>query len=70
MPSDPRAAGAREAHRLAGAAAGRARELRRRRDDLVRQLRTEDPDRWTYGQIANAVGCSIELVGKILGRKS
>lgn len=36
------------------------------RDRLVRALRAEDPQRWTYAAIARAVGISPELVAKIV----
>jgi hypothetical protein len=66
MPSDPRAVSARQAHRLAGADARRAADQRARRDALVRELRAEDPELWTYSRLAAQVGCSTELVGKIV----
>ena len=64
--SDVRAAQAREAHRLAGetdCAATRHREIR---NCLVRQLRAEDPARWTYAAMASAVRCSPELIAVIV----
>jgi hypothetical protein len=64
--SDARAALAREAHRLAGEAEQRAAQHRAHRDQLVRQLRREDPQRWTYPALAAAVGCSPELVAAIV----
>lgn len=70
MPSDPRAIRAREAHRLAGAAARRAHDQRRTRDTLVRILRAEDPVLWSYGRLAATLGCSQELVGKIVRGES
>ena len=36
------------------------------RDDLVRQLRRTDPQSWSYGQLAKAVGCSPELIALIV----
>ena len=66
MPSDPRAVSAREAHRLAGVAASRAADQRARRDRLVRELRDEDAALWTYARLAATVGCSTELIGKIV----
>ena len=66
MPSDPRAVSAREAHRLAGAAAHRATDQRARRNRLVRELRADDMNYWTYGRLAASVGCSVELIGKIV----
>jgi hypothetical protein len=64
--SDARAVQAREAHRLAGLAADQAGQYRVQRDRLIRQLRAEDPQRWTYPAIARAVGCSPELVAAIV----
>ena len=64
--SDARAALAREAHRLAGEAERRAAQHRARRDQLIRQLRRDDPRRWTYPALAAAVGCSPELVAAIV----
>lgn len=66
MVSDVRAQAAREAHNASQAAlelSGRHRFLR---DRLVRQLRTEDPKRWTYPALAKAVGCSPELIAAIV----
>lgn len=64
--SDPRAAHAREEHRLAGAADRLAAQHRAQRDRLIRQLRTEDPRRWTYAAVAAAVLCSPELAAAIV----
>jgi len=36
------------------------------RDQLVRQLRREDPEQWTYVALAQAVGCSPELIAVIV----
>lgn len=44
-------------------AAGRERLLR---NQIVKTLRTEDPKKWTYGALADAVGCSEELIRKII----
>jgi AraC-like DNA-binding protein len=66
MPSDVRAQQAREHHRAAAddlVAADRHRTLR---NQLVRQLRAEDPERWTYPALATAVGCSPELIAAII----
>ena len=63
---DVRAATAREENRLA-AEAGRSAGLHReRRDHLVRQLRAEDPGRWSYAALAKAVGVSPELIAHIV----
>ncbi|QYN38508.1 hypothetical protein K1T35_15555 [Pseudonocardia sp. DSM 110487] len=64
--SDPRAVQAREAHRLAGDAERLAAQHRAQRDRLVRQLRAEDPARWSYTALAGAVGCSPELIAAIV----
>lgn len=64
--SDARARQAREAHRLAGEAVELAARRREQRDRLIRQLREEDPVRWTYPALAAAVGCSPELVAAIV----
>jgi hypothetical protein len=64
--SDARAAQAREAHRLAGEADRLAAQHRMQRDRLVRQLRADDPGRWSYSALAAAVGCSPELIAAIL----
>lgn len=66
MVSDARAQQAREHHRQAGDATGLAEQHRGQRNRLVRQLRGEDPERWTYAALARAVGCSPELVAAIV----
>jgi AraC-like DNA-binding protein len=63
---DPRATRAREHHRRAAQAEQRAVQHRGQRDRIIRQLRTEDPARWTYAAIATAVGCSPELVAAVV----
>lgn len=45
---------------------GQAGRHRAQRDQLVRQLRAEDPEYWTYPALARAVGCSPELVAYII----
>ncbi len=64
--SDARAVHAREAHRLAGDAERLAAQHRAQRDRLVRQLRAEDPARWSYTALAAAVGGSPELIAAIV----
>lgn len=66
--SDPRAARARELHRKAAQADEVAARYRRERDRLVLQLRAEDPARWSYSAIAEALGCSRELVALVTRR--
>lgn len=66
MPSDARAQQAREAHRLSGLAARQAAQYRETRNRLVRALRAEDPETWTYPALAAAVGISAEMVAAIV----
>lgn len=63
--SDPRAAQAREAHRLARQTDALAGQHRATRDRLIRELRAEDPKRWTWPALAKAVGCTPELAAAI-----
>lgn len=49
------------------AEAGRERE---QRDRLIRQIREDDPERWSYSALARAIGCSRELIAYVVaGRK-
>lgn len=64
--ADPRAVQAREANRLAGDHSVLAQQYRDRRNRLVRQLRGEDPQRWTYTALAKAVGISPEMAAAIV----
>ena len=48
------------------AEAGRERE---QRDRLVRQIRDDDPARWSYSALAKAVGCSRELIAYIVAER-
>ncbi len=66
--SDPRAARARELHRRAAEADEVAARYRLERDRLIHALRAEDPARWSYAQIAAALGCSRELVALVSRR--
>lgn len=66
MASDARAQQAREHHRAALSALDDAARHRALRDALVRQLRAEDPNRWTYSALAFVVGCSPELIAVIV----
>jgi AraC-like DNA-binding protein len=43
--------------------AGREREMR---DRLIRALREDDPQAWSYKALARAVGCSPELIAYII----
>ena len=57
---------AREHHRKAGEAAAAADQHRAQRDALVRRLWAERRNEWTYARLAAAVGCSPELIAKII----
>lgn len=61
---EARAAAARDAHRLSLGSESQARVHRERRDAYV--VRLHDEDGWSYTRIAKAVGCSKELVAKIV----
>jgi AraC-like DNA-binding protein len=63
---DIRAQQAREHHREAGELDAQAARRRELRDRLIRQLRADDPRRWTYPALAAAVGCSPELIAHIV----
>jgi hypothetical protein len=65
MPSDIRAAQAREQHRLYLTAEQRADQHREQRNRLVRALREDNPGRWTYARISAEVGIGVELVKAI-----
>ena len=66
MPSDARAQQAREQHRRSLDADEQAAVHRTQRNRLIRQLREEDPVRWTYPALAAAVSCSPELIAAII----
>lgn len=57
---------AREHHRRSGDATRVAQRHRAQRDYAVRQLWATQRDRWTYAKLAKAVGCSPELIAKII----
>lgn len=63
---DARAQQAREHHRAAGNLDDEAARRRGMRDQIVRQLRTEDPRYWTFRRLAAEVGCSFKLIGDIV----
>ena len=67
--SDLRAARARELHEQVAEAERRAARLRAERDRLIRQLRDEDSERWSYGALAKVIGCSRELVAQVAKRR-
>ena len=64
--SDIQAALARSYHRASLASAEQAKTEREARNRAVRALRAADPQRWTYGALAAAVGCSRELIALII----
>lgn len=64
--SDVRAQQAGEHHRAAADSSAEADQHRMLRNQLVRQLRAEDTERWTYPALAAAVGCSPELIAAII----
>lgn len=57
---------ARDAHASAHGHDQAARDRRDIRDLVVRELRAEDPKRWTMSKLAAEVGCSKELIAYIL----
>jgi AraC-like DNA-binding protein len=68
--SDARAQQARQHPEAALGSLGDASRHREQRDALVRQLRREDPDAWSYGALARAVGCSPELIAHIVKQRA
>lgn len=63
---DARVQQAREHHRQAAESERQAGMHREQRDRMIRQLRAEDPGRWTYPKLALAVGCSPQLIAYIV----
>lgn len=63
---DPLAQQAREHHRKSGAVSRVAERHRAQRDALIRRLWSTQRDQWTYAKLAKAVGCSPELIAKII----
>jgi hypothetical protein len=57
---------AREHHRLAADVSRVAEQHRSQRDQLIRGLWDNDRHSWTYVKLARAVGCSPELIAKII----
>lgn len=41
----------------------------RKRDDLIRRVWSEDRVLWTYDRLAKAVGCSPELIAKVIQQR-
>jgi len=66
MPSDVRALQAREHHSALAGLRGQADMHRQERNRLVRMLRAEDAERWTYAALAAAIGCKEELIAAIV----
>ncbi len=66
MVSDIRAQQAREHHRQAAETDRQAERHRAARNALIRALRADDPKRWTYPELAKAVGCSEELIAAVV----
>lgn len=61
---------AREHHRLAKDNTDIAGRHRIQRDHLIRELWTASRAEWTYAKLAKAVGCSPELIAKIITRRT
>lgn len=53
-------------HVSAAASDANARQFRNERDRIIRELRAEDPKKWTMSRLAEAVDCSKELIAYIL----
>ena len=64
---DIRAQQGREHHRAAALHRAQSRQHLDERDRIIRQLRD---DGWTYDSIARAIGCSLELVAKVVQGRS
>ena len=60
---------AKRLHRASISDTTRASERRAARDELIVQLRTQDPSTWTYARLGAELGCSPELIALIM-RKS
>lgn len=66
MTSDIRAQQAREHHQLSVSAAAQSDQHRSQRNALIRALRADDPEVWTYAALAKAIGCSPELIAAVV----
>lgn len=66
MPSDARAVQARREHRLSVQVGQRAERHRQARNRLIKELRAEDPELWTYPALGAAVGISEEMARAIV----
>ncbi|MBM6978327.1 MAG: hypothetical protein I3J03_01220 [Actinomyces succiniciruminis] len=67
--SDPLAARAAELHAQALEADALAARYRSERDELIDRLRASEPKRWSYTALAQALGCSRELIAQIVRRR-
>jgi len=61
---DPMVQQARELHRKAGEATGLSHHYRLQRDELIRRVYAEGST--SYSSLARQVGCSAELVAKVV----
>jgi hypothetical protein len=57
---------AQDHHRAQEVSESTGRFHRDQRNRLIKQLRAEDPERWTYPALAAAIGCSPELIAAIV----
>jgi hypothetical protein len=57
---------ARDLHRSASTSRAHLERYRFERNKLIRELRAEDRELWTYQALAAAVGCSKELIAAIV----
>lgn len=62
---DSKAALARKFHLAALSDNESAARNRHARNELVMQLRRDDPERWTHAALAKLLDCSPELIAKI-----
>lgn len=67
---DARVWQARDFHMRAQRSTDEAEVYRERRDVLVRTLRAEDPQHWSYGRLARHVQCSKRLIRQILDEEA
>lgn len=66
MPSDPRAQQARDLNRRLTDSEALADDLRAQRNRIIRELRAEDPGRWTYAALAREIGCTRETIAAVI----
>lgn len=66
---DARVQQAREHHRQAAESERLAGAHREQRDEMIRQLRAENPGKWPYPKLAKAIGCSPQLIAYIIQGK-